>query len=214
MSSDVLPSVPLHPTEDLLEEYSFGRISEPALGPLEEHLLMCSQCTSQLAAIDEYRALMKSGIAAFERERARAFAASPRFAFPKFPGTLNMLLAAAILVIFACAIAWRMYRPAAEVAEATTVRLIALRGGEPDGSAHARSGRRLQLVTNRMDLPPSLFYRLEIFSSSGRRIWNGITRVAGQDVSADVDARFSSGVYWVRLYSGDKPLREFGLHID
>ena len=212
MSSDVLPSVPVHPTEDLLEEYSFGRIREPGLTSLEEHLLICAQCQAQLLAIDEYRAVLKSGIAAFERDRQRALAASPRFAFPKLPG--RMLLAAAALLMFAGAIAWRLYEPARDVSEPMTVRLIALRGSGGDDSAHARAGRRLELVIDRMDLPSSLSYRLEIVSSSGRQVWSGITRVAGQDISADVDAHFQSGVYWVRLYSGEQLRREFALHID
>jgi hypothetical protein len=212
MSSDVLPSVPVHPTEDLLEEYSFGRICEPALSLLEEHLLICAPCQAQLLAIDEYRAVLKSGIAAFERERQSAFFPPPGFAFPKLAG--GMLVAAAVLLMVAGVIGWRVYRPATDVSEATTVRLIALRGSGGDGSAHARAGRRLELVIDGMDFPSSLSYRLEIVSSSGRPVWSGTTRVAGQDISADVDAHFQSGVYWVRLYSGARELREFGLHID
>jgi hypothetical protein len=212
MSSDVLPSVPVHPTEDLLEEYSFGRICEPALTPLEEHLLLCAQCQAQLLEIDEYRAVLKSGIAAFERNRQSAFAPSPSFVFPKLPG--RILVAAAVLLMVAGVLGWRVYRPSTEVSDATTVRLIALRGNGGDGSAHARAGRRLKLVIDPTDLPSSLSYRLEIVSSSGQPVWSGITRVAGQDISADADADFQSGVYWVRLYSGEKVLREFGLHID
>jgi hypothetical protein len=213
MSPDVLPPVPLHPTEDLLEEYSFGRIVEPALGPLEAHLLLCSLCQSQVTAIDEYRALMKSGIAAFERERLAALAAAPRFAFPGFPRRLNMLLAtAALVVLFAGALTWRVFRTPAEMGQTSTVRLIALRGG--DGAPHVRSGGRLELLVNRADLPASPNYRLEIFTSSGGRIWNGITRESGEDIAADVDSHLRSGVYWVRLYSGDRVLREYALHID
>ena len=211
MSSDVLPSVPFHPTEDLLEEYSFGRIREPELTALEEHLLICTQCQTQLLAIDEYRSVLKSGIAAFERDRQSALAPSPR-AFPKLTG--RMLLAAAALLTFSGAIAWRRYGPARDVSEPMTVRLIALRGSGGDGSAHARAGRRLELVIDRMDLPPSLSYRLEIVGSSGRQVWSGITRVAGQDISADVNDHFHLGVYWVRLYSGEQVRREFALHID
>jgi hypothetical protein len=212
MSSDVLPSVPVHPAEDLLEEYSFGRIREPGLTSLEEHLLICAQCQSQLLAIDEYTAALKSGIAAFERDRQRGLAASSRFAFPRLPG--RMLLAAAALLMFAGAIGWRLYGPAKDVTEPMTVRLIALRGSGGDGSAHASARRRLELVIDGMDLPSALSCRLEIVSSSGREVWSGLTRVAGQDISADVDAHFQSGVYWVRLYSGEQLRREFALHID
>ncbi len=212
MSSDVLPSVPVHPTEDLLEEYSFGRVAEPALAPLEEHLLLCGQCQTQLVSIDEYRALMKSGITAFERERKSAFVPPPGLAFPKLPG--SVMFAAAILLMVAGVIAWRVYRPASGASDVTSVRLIALRGSVGDGSAHARAGQRLELVIDGMDFPSSASYRLEIVSSSGRPVWSGPTRVAGPDISAAVDAHFQTGVYWVRLYAGARELREFGLHID
>ncbi len=84
MSLDTLPSVPVHPTEDLLEEYSFGRVVEPELAPLEEHLLDCTLCQDRLLAVDEYTALMKAGIAASERER-EVTQAAPRFAIPSAP---------------------------------------------------------------------------------------------------------------------------------
>jgi len=155
---------------------------------------------------------MKSGIAAFERDRQSAFVPPPGFALPKLFG--SMLLAAAVVLMVAGIIGWRVYRPSTVVPAATTVRLIALRGSGGDGSAHARAGRRLELVIDRMDFPSFPSYRLEIVSSSGRPVWSGITRVGGQDISADVDAHFQSGVYWVRLYSGARELREFGLHID
>jgi hypothetical protein len=75
--------VGVHPTDDLLEEYFFGRIHEPALAALEEHLLICPICQPQFLAIDEYRVLMKSGIVQFERKCKASFAHSPRFWFPR-----------------------------------------------------------------------------------------------------------------------------------
>jgi hypothetical protein len=214
MSSNILPSVGVHPSEEVLEEYSFGRIPEPALAALEEHLLICPVCQSQLLAVDDYKALMKSGIVRFERVREASVAHSPRFWFPRLPGGINVFLAAAVLlVVSTTVIAWRMYLTAAAVSPAATVRLIALRGDEADASASAPANRPLNLVIDRTDLPSSLSYRLEIVSSSGRQIWSGIARVADEAISAEAAARFESGVYWVRLYSGDRLLREFRLHI-
>lgn len=53
-----IPSV--HPTEELLEEYCFRRVSEPALTVLEEHLLICGVCQDVVSRLDEYIALMKA----------------------------------------------------------------------------------------------------------------------------------------------------------
>jgi hypothetical protein len=219
MSSDARPSVLVHATEELLEEYSFGRIYEPQLGRLEEHLLICPQCQSTLTGIDEYTSLMKSGLASFERERQclpippvhQAF--SLRFAFPQ--GSIaNLLLAAAFLLapVGITAVAWRMQSSVA-TAPAATVKLIALRGGEGD-VAHAPSRSPLDLVFDRTDLPPDLSYRAEVVSSSGRQVWSGNVQITEQRLSARVSNPLRAGVYWVRLYSsGGKLLREFGLNI-
>jgi hypothetical protein len=48
-----------HPSEDLLEEYVFGRLSEEQLAPLEEHLLVCSTCQRAVSEIDDLRRLLR-----------------------------------------------------------------------------------------------------------------------------------------------------------
>jgi hypothetical protein len=209
MSLDTLPSVPVHPTEDLLEEYSFGRVVEPALAPLEEHLLDCTLCQDRLLAVDEYTAVMRAGIAALERERAGG--APPRFAFPRV-AVLPVVLAAAVMALIGVAVGWRM-RPSAE-AVSDAVKLVALRGGDGDGVAHALFGRPLELVVDRTDLPGELAYRLEVVSAVGRPLWSGAARVADQNLVARVSVRLEPGAYWVRLYSGDQLRREFGLRIE
>lgn len=211
MSLDTLPSVPVHPTEDLLEEYSFGRVLEPVLAPLEEHLLDCTLCQDRLLAVDEYTALMKAGIAAMEREREGA-GASPRFAIA---GTPVVFAAAVILVLVGIAIGWRL-QPTAAVASASTmmVKLTALRGGDGDGLARAPFGHPLDLTVDRTDLPSTSAYRLEVVSSSGQRLWSGAAQVDPQSLSAHVTKRLAPGAYWVRLYSDEKLRREFGLRVE
>jgi hypothetical protein len=213
LSSDILTSVPVHPTEELLEEYSFGRVCEPALTPLEEHLFACSLCQSALLAIDEYRALMKAGIAAFEREPHVSLAPFPWLALPRIPGFNMVLAAACLLMLLSATVAWRLQKPS-PVAPPEIVKLIALRGGGGDGAARAPSGRPLELVIEKTDLPSSLTYRVEVVSSSGHPIWSGAAQVTGQSISAHATTPFQPGKYWVRLYSpGDKLRREFGLRI-
>ncbi len=211
MSLDTLPSVPVHPTEDLLEEYSFGRVFEPALAPLEEHLLDCTLCQDRLLAVDEYTALMKAGIAAMERERAVA-RTSPRFAIHSAP---VVFAAAVMLVLVGVTIGWRLQSSSAmATGSRMTVKLTALRGGDGDGVARAPFGRPLDLTVDRTDLPAASAYRLEVVSSSGQPLWSGAAQVAGQSLSARVTTRLAPGVYWVRLYSGDQLRREFGLRVE
>ena len=211
MSLDTLPSVPVHPTEDLLEEYSFGRVLEPALAPLEEHLLDCTLCQDRLLAVDEYTALMKAGIAALEREGA-VTPPSPRFAIPGAP---LVFAGAVMLVLLGITIGWRL-QPAAAVAStsAMTVHLKALRGGDGEGVARAPAGLPLELTVDRTDLAAASAYRLEVVSSSGQRLWSGAAQVDAQSLSARVTARLAAGAYWVRLYADDKLRREFGLRVE
>jgi len=212
MSLDTLPSVPVHPTEDLLEEYSFGRVLEPALAPLEEHLLDCTLCQARLLAVDEYTALMKAGLAAMERER-ESTNPSRRFAIPRVPGFPVVLTAAVMLVLVGVTIGWRL-QPRSGSGSATAVKLTALRGGDGEGVAHAPFGRPLELTVDRTDLPPELMYRLEVVSSTGRALWSGAAQIAAQTLSARVTTRLAPGAYWVRLYSGDQLRREFGLRVE
>jgi len=224
MSLDTLPSAPVHPTEELLEEYSFGRVSEPALARFEEHLLDCTLCQARLLAIDEYTALMKAGIAAFERERHAAppssSAPSAGFVPPRIRGGNLLLGAALVMVLVSAALIWRMHPVSPVDSPPATVKLIAWRGGAGDGSAKAPSDRVLELTIDRTDLPLAPAYRLEVVSSTGRPMWNGAARIVERNISARVANPLQPGAYWVRLYSsgdrsrGDRLQREFGLRIE
>jgi hypothetical protein len=233
MSTDAGPSVLVHATEELLEEYSFGRIHEPQLGWLEEHLLICPQCQSALDDVDEDKAFMKAILASFERERQAADgnldlpndlapparlpsllrkALAVHFAWPRMLATKNLLAAAVLLVMAGIAVAWWMQSSVA-MAPLATVRLIALRGGEGD-AVHAPSGRPLDLVFSRTDLPADLSYRAEVVNSWGRQVWSGSVRIADQNLSVRLDEPLRAGAYWVRLYSSTgELLREFGLDV-
>ncbi len=211
MSLDTLPSVPVHPTEDLLEEYSFGRVLDPALAPLEEHLLDCTLCQDRLLAVDEYTALMKAGIAAVEREGAVA-QPSPRFAIPGAP---VVFAGAVMLVLLGVTIGWRL-QPSSAVAStsAMPVHLTALRGGDGDGVARAPFGHPLDLTVDRTDLPGASAFRLELVSSNGRPLWSGAAQMEPKSLSARVATRLAPGAYWVRLYADGQLRREFGLRVE
>jgi len=234
MSSNARPSVLVHATEELLEEYSFGRIGEPQLGWLEEHLLICPQCQSALDDIEEYKVFMKAGLAAFESERlagavslgspARADstiglgfslrkALGFHFAWSGISVTRSLLAAAVVLVVAGTAVTWRMRSSPVALAPVATVMLVALRGGEGD-VARAPSGRPLELVFGRTDLATDPSYRAELVDASGRRMWSGNVRIADQHLSIRVDGPLRAGAYWVHLYSSaGQLLREFGLRV-
>lgn len=212
MSLDTLPSVPVHPTEDLLEEYSFGRVLEPALAPLEEHLLDCALCQERLLAVDEYNALMKAGATAMKQEGEVSSARG--LVFAGMPGS-HVLLAAAVMVVLAgVTLSWRAQPAPAAASSMAVVKLTALRGGDGDGVAHAAFGRPLDLTVDRTDLPGDLAYRLEVVSSTGHPLWSGAALMSAQSLSARVMTQLAPGAYWVRLYSGSQLRREFGLRVE
>ena len=174
---------------------------------------------------------MKAGLSSLESERQAAAghpnssahpvnsptypgspARSSHFAWPRLPVT-RILLAAAALLVFAGATAWRMQPPVA-MAPAATIKLIAYRGGE-GFVANAPSGRPLNLVFGRNNLAEDLAYQAEVVNSSGRRMWGGRVRIGDQDLSIRVDQPLEAGAYWVRLSSsGGQLLREFGLNVE
>ena len=233
MSTDARPSVLVHATEELLEEYTFGRIREPHLGWLEEHLLICPQCQSVLAEIEEYKVFMKAGLASFESERLAKAGRRDSPAGPDSPTRLasglrrvlsldfawreisakNLLAAGLLLALAGTVMAWRMQSSPVAMGPVATIKLIALRGGEGD-LARAPSGRPLSFVFDRTDLAADLSYRAEVVNSSGRQMWSGSVRIADQHLSIRVGRPLGEGVYWVRLYSSTgQLLREFGLNV-
>ena len=51
-----------HLTTEELEEHHFGRIAEPDLTRVEEHLLWCQHCIERAEAIDRFVARIQNGI--------------------------------------------------------------------------------------------------------------------------------------------------------
>ena len=57
-----------HVSEDDLESYAVGTLSEPVAERLEEHLLACSKCLERLESIDGYVCAMRMAAARIARE--------------------------------------------------------------------------------------------------------------------------------------------------
>jgi len=56
---DLTKSRPPHPSEDILEEYVFGRLPEVLTARAEEHLLICPACQDALEQTDRFISAMK-----------------------------------------------------------------------------------------------------------------------------------------------------------
>jgi anti-sigma factor RsiW len=51
-----------HFSDDELEQYCLGRLSDPVLARVEEHLLWCHKCIDRATASDRYIDALKAGI--------------------------------------------------------------------------------------------------------------------------------------------------------
>ena len=49
-----------HVSEEVLEKYVMGRLSEQDCAPVEEHLLVCETCQCRLEAVDEYIRIVRA----------------------------------------------------------------------------------------------------------------------------------------------------------
>ena len=214
MSFPLLSESAGHLTEDLLEEYLFGRVGEPELARLEEHLFVCLSCQNKLEELDTCIALIKYGTSAWERDQK--LSGAKLLPWPRMSFGRGAFLGAALAVGLACAVVlggrtFSHHQPAAP----STVKLMAMRGGASDGLAQAPAGRPLELTLDSNTLTPQAGYRLEIVNQEGREIWSGVPVAAGATLSALITKSPRPGVYWIRLYSaGGELLREFGMRVE
>ena len=50
-------------SDDLLESYAMGKLSNRETAHLEEHLLLCAVCQERLATVDDFILAMKAALA-------------------------------------------------------------------------------------------------------------------------------------------------------
>ncbi len=219
MSVAVLSTFHVHPTEDLLDEYVFGRLQGPALSTLEDHLLTCSSCQSALADLDDYNRAAKTALAELQQASPASAAWPPAWA--RLPGGTTTIWAVGLILVLAgsAMFSWRRH-PAPE---SFAVMLAAFRGGDAPTFAYAPAGRPLDLVIDGTRLPAASAYRLHIVNAYGKNAWSGAAAASDEKLSAHLSTGLGPGVYWVRLYASQAPsdapgdanlLREFGLRLE
>lgn len=197
-----------HPSEDIWEEYAFGRLTGEKLAKTEDHLLLCSRCQTTLAEIDDYIRLMKAGTDDFPRRAKRQSAA-----VLLFPSGRRGPVAGVAAAAFVAVIAWIGVPdpPAATVA----VHLRSLRSGMESATNRAPAKHPLDLQVPSTSVPAAAVYSFEVVTANGGGVWNGEAAVKDGTISAHIPKRLRSGTYWVRLYAPQsKLLAEYGLRIE
>lgn len=196
-----------HPDDEIIERYALGRLGEPELGEVEEHVLICEPCQDRVAAAEEFATVMR-------KAAANVAVARPQEAWWRRWLTLDWLpmpapaLAAAMMVVLALGV-WQPWRASAP-AEWRTVELATLRGGE--AKVDAAEGFALDLRLDAAGLAP-VGLTAQIVGADGRVVTE--TAVAIED--AKVNVRYANGLkagqYWVRLKQSGETVREFALPV-
>jgi hypothetical protein len=194
MSKTQLP----HISEDVLELYAMGRLSDSELEPVEEHLLVCHACQDALQETDDFvRAI---------RVAARELESQP-IAVPWWRKWFTM--PAPMLGVAACALLALLVfiprdRPVA------SVDLQTMRGPETPAIAPKDASLTLNLSLSGLETEGPL--RIEVADAVGNIVRKTEATRSGEKATAKAEG-LKSGIYWVRLYAGTELLREYGLTV-
>jgi len=190
-----------HESDDRLELYALGRLSDSDLIGIEEHLMVCDSCRDRLDETADLAFAIREGLrnnpVPDRTGRARWFQwLNPR---PQF--ALAGVLALAILAVV---FTWNGNEHLAPVA---TLQLTAMRGA---GVPAVRRARELDITFGDADAASGI----EVVNGSGATVWSGAPAISGGSVVAKVVKAFSQGEYFVRIY--DSPghmLHEYGFSV-
>ena len=196
-----------HPSEDVWENYAFGRLPEDQLARLEEHLLACPACQSLLASIDNMIHAMRSVSMSAIAVASASPAVERWIPFPVRPVMVGLMLATG-LVMVGIGVS-RRHQSELPVAFVT---LASFRGA---ATASAPAGRPLDLEISRSDIPVAAAYSLEVVTQSGDSAWKGTAEAGGGKLVGHLPKGLGRGAYWVRLFGPrSELLREFGLQVE
>jgi hypothetical protein len=187
-----------HLDDSQIEAYCLGKIPEPELTELEEHLLTCESCQQRVTEGDAYLRSMQnasSRVRAGEQKPPKAWAAS---------GLIPVLGFALVVAGFGAFL--RMNQEGA--GPRVPVALEVTRGAGV--LAQAPAGRSLLLNPGLDGVPALAAYRLQMVDRNGKRVFQAVF-IPGKGAEAP---SLASGIYFVRLYSlPGILLREYALEI-
>ncbi len=181
-----------HESDDRLELYALGRLSDSELPEIEEHLLVCDSCRDRLDETEMYVVAMQRELALAAVPAKSAWSLSawsgsswfrPQFAW----GGAMALVAVGVILV------WNGNSRLSPVAslELTAMRGSDLRSAPPSreldltlGDATAGAGSPL----------------VEVVDDGGGAVWQGAAETNGGKARVKLIRVLSPGVYYVRLY--------------
>ncbi len=193
-----------HPSDDLLEIYALGKLTDEELAEVEEHLILCRRCQKAVEDFDSFIRATKNAAGDPPEEKPQSRWGRV-FEMPK------VFLAAATLVLMAGLITVT-YKSTNQPPQ--FVQLTAVRGGEATANV-AAANVPVQLSLDLTDLPPAPGYTVELVDQRGITKWDQHdVPPAGTKLTVDLTRPLIPGQYWVRLYPNalkNELLREFSL---
>ena len=202
-------STELHATIEALELYSLGRLAEPEVSRLEEHLLICEQCQHRLEEEERFAVTVRSALASEAKRQAEPRRVALPFLNWRWRGlTLAGAATATALIL--------MTFTAGTPGPPQELQLIAQRGPETT-MPRARAGAPLRLRMDATEIGALAGYRIEVVSAAGERVWQQNVVASGSSLIAVINRELAAGQYWVRVYGsneGADALREFGVKLE
>jgi len=195
-----------HVTEEDLEQYCLGGLTEVGCVRLEEHLLLCETCRDRLTETENFVGAMRAASRQLheqQREEHSAGIVASRSWRRTWPGHLAPMLIAALLLV--CAAVWSGHHSSVPAPPPFAVELTAMRGAAP---GRAPAGRPLLLELDLSGLGDGQPFSGEVVDASG-------SGVAKFPVAASVRLQaLPPGSYFVRIYkSSGELLREYALTV-
>lgn len=190
----------LHQSDEQLECYALGRLPEPWLTEVEEHLLVCAACQERVDDLEAYANAMRQAISTEPATKSRWFAwfQQSRVKTPVF-----LWAGGFVAIIFALAIFLQFVSHPAPLA---ALQLTAMRGSMPTVGLSRETDITLA------DAPAGPTLRAEVVDASGSNVWRGVLVPSSPRIA--LVRQLAPGNYFVRLYADSgKLLHEYGFQV-
>ena len=200
----------LHRSDEQLELYALGRLSEPSVAEVEEHLLVCAACQERVDDLQAYALAMRQAIS---REPARAERRLSWFQHSWFQHSWFqhswlkvpvLAWAGGFAVIVLSASLYLQFIP--RLSPLASLQLTAMRGSIPS------TGLSRETDITLTDAPASPTLHAEVVDATGSTIWSGALEPNTHKIA--LVRQLAPGNYFVRLFDdGGKLLHEYGFQV-
>ena len=195
----------LHQTDERLELYALGRLPEPLVAEVEEHLLVCAACQERVDDLEAYALAMRQAIVTVPAKSLRRLTWFQRSFFQRSWLRIPVLAwsGGLALIVFAVAL---YVQSAPHLAPLASLQLTAMRGTVPV------VGLAREIDITLADAPPGAALRVEIVDATGNTVWGGTPEPQTHKIA--LTRQLAPGNYFVRLFDdGSKLLHEYGFQV-